>query len=198
MHVKKSKAKKKGFSRKDEIIRQATIMFKEKGYSGASVRDLAQLAGIEAPSLYSHFKSKEDILQRICDDMAQKFMKGLAKSEKQETATEKLKTALKLHIRTITENTDASAVMWNEWKHLQGGGLLDFKIQIKNYEDRFQKILKEGMDNGEFVYYDPIILSKLIFSSLNGLSFWYHGNSNNEGIYKNLQKLLFHGIKNQD
>lgn len=196
--MKETKRKKKRFSRKDEIIRQATIMFKDRGYSGASVRDLAQLSGIEAPSLYSHFKSKEDILQRICDEMAKKFMKGLAKSEKKESATEKLKTALKLHIRTITKNTDASAVMWNEWKHLKGQGMTEFKQKIRNYEKRFQYILQEGMDNGEFVYYDPVILSKLIFSSLNGLSFWYQGNKKNIGINKNLQKLLFQGIKNQD
>ena len=58
MHLKKSKAKKKVFSRKDEIIRQATIMFKEKGYSGASVRDLAQLAGIRVETLNRIEKSR--------------------------------------------------------------------------------------------------------------------------------------------
>jgi len=191
------KSKKKRFSRKDEIIRQASTMFKERGYSGASVRDLAQLAGIEAPSLYSHFKSKEDILKFICGEMANKFMKGMDKAEKMETPTEKIQAAIHSHIRTITKNLDASAVMWHEWKHLRGKGLDDFKEKKKNYEIRFQEILKHGIETGEFGKFDPVILSNLIFSSLNGLSFWYHGNIGTKRIIKCIQNLLFHGIKNQ-
>ena len=41
-------------SRKEQVIRKAAELFKQKGYAAASMRDLAQLLGIEAASLYSH------------------------------------------------------------------------------------------------------------------------------------------------
>ena len=48
-------------------------MFREKGYAGTSMRDLANAVGIEAASLYNHIKSKEDLLLQICVAVAQDF-----------------------------------------------------------------------------------------------------------------------------
>ena len=188
------KSKKSGFSRKDEIILQATSMFKEKGYSGASVRDLAQQAGIEAPSIYSHFKSKEDILQRICAQMAELFMKGIAKAENNPTPNDQFLAAIRSHVKIIIKNQDASAVMWNEWKHLKGSALEEFKIKKKLYESRFQKIISQGIKDGQFKMVDSMLISNFVFSALNGVSFWYHGQVKPKVLISHFQELFIDGI----
>ena len=48
-------------NRKQEIIEKATALFQKQGYSATSMRDLASFIGMEAASLYSHIKSKEDV-----------------------------------------------------------------------------------------------------------------------------------------
>ena len=47
---------------KQRVVATATRMFAENGYAGVSMRDLAGDIGIQAPSLYSHFASKADLL----------------------------------------------------------------------------------------------------------------------------------------
>ena len=46
---------------RDRILEEALRLFSEKGYDGTSVESIAEAVGIKAPSLYKHFKGKEDI-----------------------------------------------------------------------------------------------------------------------------------------
>ena len=51
-----------------EILDYATDVFAEKGYEGASMRDLSRLSGISLAGLYYYFESKEKLLYFIQQD----------------------------------------------------------------------------------------------------------------------------------
>ena len=46
---------------KQKILNEALTLFSEKGYSAVYVSDIADAVGIKAPSLYKHYKSKQEI-----------------------------------------------------------------------------------------------------------------------------------------
>ena len=54
-------------STKDRILESALTLFSEKGYDGVGVDLIAENAGIKGPSLYKHFKGKEDILDALIE-----------------------------------------------------------------------------------------------------------------------------------
>ena len=54
-------------STKDRITEEALTLFAQNGYDGTSVEQIAEKVGIKAPSLYKHFKGKEDILNALID-----------------------------------------------------------------------------------------------------------------------------------
>src|SRR6188474_1094223 len=138
-------------SRKEQVIRSAAELFREKGYAASSMRDLAQKLGIEAASLYSHIKSKEEILRSLCFDMATEFRKSLEEVEKQKvTASEKLRKGIIGHIQVMAKDLTASAVFMNEHRHLSEPFLRDFLLLRINYINRFKNIIEQGVKNGEF------------------------------------------------
>jgi AcrR family transcriptional regulator len=60
-------------TRRREIEDVASSLFRERGYSGTSVRDIARALDIQGASLYAHVASKQDVLWAIVDRMATRF-----------------------------------------------------------------------------------------------------------------------------
>ncbi len=186
-------------SRKEQVIRSAAELFREKGYAASSMRDLAQKLGIEAASLYSHIKSKEEILQSLCFDMAAEFRKSLEEVEKQKvSASEKLKNGIIGHIQVMAKDLIASAVFMNEHRHLSQPYLRDFLLLRINYINRFKDIIEEGMRKGEFKdNIDKKLAVMTLFSSLNWMPQWYdpHSDIDPLSLGQQLADMLVNGLK---
>jgi AcrR family transcriptional regulator len=107
-------------SRKLEIITVASTLFKEKGYSAVTMRDIAKAMGIKAASLYNHIKNKEEILTFIIISLAEEFIEGINKIQSsKENSQEKLKKIITLHIDITSQNTNGMASLNNDWMHLK-------------------------------------------------------------------------------
>jgi len=186
-------------SRKEQVIRKAAELFREKGYAAASMRDLAQMLGIEAASLYSHIKSKEEILRTLCFDMAAEFRASLVEVEQQNvTASEKLRRGIIGHIQVMARDLTASAVFMNEHRHLSQPYLRDFLLLRINYINRFKKIIEDGMKSGEFKdTIDKKLAVMTLFSSLNWMPMWYDpvGTIEPVELGRQLADMLVNGLK---
>ena len=188
-------------SRKEQIERTATALFKTKGFSATSMRDLANALGIEAASIYSHIKSKEEILQRVCFRMAQEFFEALDAAESIDgSASDRLQRAISAHVQVLTNNTAASAVFLHEWRHLSEPHLTEYLSLRDKYESRFREIIRNGIESGEFAVPDEKFATLMIFSGLNWIHTWYKpdGKMKPEEIAANLSAMLLTGLNNTD
>jgi AcrR family transcriptional regulator len=64
-------------SARSTIMNVATKLFAEKGYSGCSIREICQAAGVTKPVLYYHFQSKEHLYQELMFEMFNETRKNL-------------------------------------------------------------------------------------------------------------------------
>ena len=60
---------------KKRILNEALTLFAEKGYGNVYVGQIAEAVGIKAPSLYKHYKSKQDIFNAILEEMKLNYEK---------------------------------------------------------------------------------------------------------------------------
>ena len=59
---------------KQRILDEALTLFSEKGYANVFVGDIAERAGIKAPSLYKHYPGKQAIFDAIIEEMNRRFL----------------------------------------------------------------------------------------------------------------------------
>ncbi len=186
----------KNENRKSEIINTASKLFKEKGYSAVTMRDLAKEMGIKAASLYNHITSKQEILSVLIISLAEEFTEGMTviiNSDK--NCIEKLKQIINLHITITSNNQFGMASLNNDWMHLEV--TLNYYLELrKNYEDNFRKIIKKGINNNEIINENAEVIVFSILSTLRSLYIWLpiKEELNIPKLTKNLNNILLNGI----
>ena len=155
---------------KDMILTNAAELFRKKGFAAASVRELAEALGIEAPSLYNHIGSKAELLQEICFGVAKDYtihMEEVLLSKKNES--EKIAEIIRFHVRKLSTDFDKVFVSEHEWKRLPQKPLEDFLAQRKLYEKKMINIIKDGIEKKIFKNILPSISVLAILSAVRGL-----------------------------
>jgi AcrR family transcriptional regulator len=91
----------------DRLLEVSAILFRDHGYSLTTMRDIAQAAGMKAGSLYYHFQSKDQILDKVLErgisEAIHSFKVSLAKLPPNAPFAEKLTAAVVAHLRTTAE-----------------------------------------------------------------------------------------------
>ncbi|MCB0737033.1 MAG: TetR family transcriptional regulator [Bacteroidetes bacterium] len=183
--------------RKVQIQETAEELFRERGYSATSMRHLAAELGIEPASLYSHIKSKEEILSSICFGMADTFFAAIEPILKaNKTNAQKLRAMIVAHTSVVLKNVNASTVFFHDWRHLSEPNFSEFKSLRKAYEHAFKQILAEGVANGEFAVADLSFCVKTLFSAMNMTHEWYKPEDalQHQEVGNKLANLLLNGI----
>jgi AcrR family transcriptional regulator len=188
-------------SRKEHIRFSAQKLFREKGYAATSMRDLAKEVGMEAPSLYNHFSSKNELLKEICFDIANQFYNAFDQAvEEEQTYIQKLSAAIKAHVQVIFNNIEATTVFFEEWIFLEGNDLTKFKKLRNGYQQKFHDLIEGGIKTGEMKDVDVRMATFTILSSLNATHELCKHNHKIDVEYlaTNITQLLMNGIsKNQ-
>jgi len=157
-------------SKKEIILTHAAELFRKKGFSAASVRELAESMGIEAPSLYNHIGSKAELLQEICFEVAKDYTAHMNEVLNSTLSpVEKIANIIRFHVRKLSTDFDKVFVSEHEWKRLPSSYLEEFLAQRKAYENNMIAIIHDGIDKKVFQNILPSIVVLAILSAVRGL-----------------------------
>ncbi|MFY0603771.1 MAG: TetR family transcriptional regulator [Flavobacteriaceae bacterium] len=184
--------------RKEDILRVAAKLFKEKGYAAVTMRDIARELDIKAASLYNHINSKQEILKMIIISIAEEFTEEMnIIYSSNVSAIEKLQKIIALHIDIAYKNSYGMASLNNDWMHLEEQ--LEYYLELRNsYEDNFRSIIIKGIETKEIIHTNTEITLFSILSTLRSLYLWIPKKEDlkSEDLVKNLSQVLIDGIRN--
>ena len=195
-----AKAQRRKASKKDLILQKAAAMFREKGFAATSMRDLAETVGIEAASLYNHIRSKNEILEAICFDVANRFNTNLDIVEVSKQASiPKVESLLRFHIRQMVENYEEVYVADREWKHLEEPYLSNFQNQRRTYRKKFASIIEEGIQKNEIKKIDAPTAVLIMLHAVSGIESWHRSKAriNDRELEDNMIMIMIDGLRKQ-
>lgn len=193
-----ARAQRKKASKKELILRKAATMFLEKGFSATSMRDLAETVGIEAASLYNHIRSKNEILEAICFDVANIFNTNMeAVESSRQRSILKIEELLRFHIRQMVQNYEAVHVSDREWKHLDEPYLSNFQNQRRAYRKKFAGIIEEGIVRNEIRKIDAPTAVLIILHAVSGIESWHRSKAriSAQELEENMLKIMIDGLR---
>jgi AcrR family transcriptional regulator len=157
-----------------EIFAAALRLFQAKGYHGASMQDLADAVGMQKASLYYYFRSKEELLVRVCERGTGAFTQELNEIVASDlSAAEKLRRAIACHLVALCEQLDLFSVFLREQKFLGDGEKKKLRGEGKRHAELLATILQQGVSSGEFRDVNVTVTTLAILGMCNWLYEWY-------------------------
>ena len=182
--------------RRSELTREAARLFAQKGYHGTSIGDLAKAMGVQKASLYSHIESKQDLLYDALRDGAAAFHGALDAIPEALPAPEKIRLALRGHLRIVSEQLDVATVWMQEWRYLEGERREEFLAERRRYEERIRELFREGRELSELrADLDESAATLLFLSAANWAYTWLQPGRDTDALADRFYALLVDGIR---
>jgi AcrR family transcriptional regulator len=183
-------------ARRTELTRVAARLFAEKGYHGTSVGDLAEALGVQKGSLYAHIESKADLLWEVAREGAAAFHAALDEVPEEGPIVERIRAALRGHLRVVAEQSDVATVFVREWRYLEGERREQFLGERRRYEERFRGLFREGRELGELrTDLDDASAALLALSAANWAYTWLRPGIETDALADRFTALLLDGMR---
>lgn len=183
-------------TRRAELTRQAARLFAERGYHGTSIGDLAEALGVQKGSLYAHIKSKQDLLHETMMEGARAFHGMLDAIDDGLPAVEKIRLAMRGHLRVVREQLDVATVFVREWRYLEGDRREGVLAERRRYEERFRALFREGRELSQLrTDLDEEAAALLALSAMNWAYTWLRPEDDTDDVADRFCALLLDGIR---
>jgi AcrR family transcriptional regulator len=185
---------------RQRILDAAARTFRDKGYSGTTLNDIASAARLRAGSIYYHFESKEQILEQVMDIGIRRIydavIRDIGAAPPDATPSEKIRIGIETHLRTLLQHGPYSSA------NIRVFGQLPRSVQRENlklrssYADVWRDLLTDAREAGEIdKNFDLSLIRMFLFGALNWTVEWYKpGKRTLREFADEVWAILFQGV----
>ncbi len=162
---------------RDRMLKAAAQCFNRKGYSGTSLKDVADILGLTDAALYYYVRNKEELVfqcyVRAADVGREAMERAVAEGK---TGLEQVRLYLQYHIEIIVGDRGPIAIM-SEIPSLNADHRDEILSVSRTHSANFEAILERGIADGSIASCDVRMTGNAIMGSINWIPKWYHGDA---------------------
>lgn len=159
---------------RDDILDAAAQVFRQKGFHGASMSDIAGALDVQKASLYHHVTSKQEILLALLDRALVMLTEHISAIAAQALpADQKLRLMIRGYLSALADNADLTAVLLFEHRSLDKKSHARHVPQRDTFEALWRDVLNEGVRTKIFDLKDTGLAVRALMGVMNWTITWY-------------------------
>lgn len=160
---------------RDQILRTAADLFRERGYRASTLDDIAARLGMSKVTLYTHFRAKEEMLAAISRKTIEGFTRELGLVLRSSLPPdEKLRRVVRQHVSFVIANRSFLTVFFSEEANLPARFARQLAARKDRYDKDVESIVLDGIRQGIFRDLPPRLVVFGLLGMLNWLHKWYN------------------------
>ena len=182
---------------REDILEAAAQVFRQKGFHGASMSDIAAAVNLQKASLYHHVSSKQEILVEILDQALQLLLERISSITIQNiSADKKLQLMIREYLQILVDNIDLATVLLFEHRALERRQQSRHIPNRDKFEGLWREVIAEGVRTKIFQCDDPALAARALLGLLNWTITWFRpdGPKSIEQVADNYSKMLLNGL----
>ena len=162
---------------KDRMLRAAAECFNEKGYSGTSLKDVADKLDLTDAALYYYVRNKEELVYLCYVRAADVGREAMRRSiDEGGSGYDKVSRYLRNHIEMMVGERGPIAIM-SEIPSLKPDHRDEVLELSRKHSLAFEKLIEEGIADGSILPCDVRMTGNAIMGAINWIPKWYHGDA---------------------
>lgn len=162
---------------REDILEAAAVVFRQKGFHGASMNDIAEAVNLQKASLYHHVSSKQEILLELLDRALELLLERITPITNQDiSADKKLRLMIREYLQILVENIDLASVLLFEHRSLERKQHARHVPNRDKFEELWKDVLAEGVRTKLFKCENTALIARGLLGQLNWTITWFRAN----------------------